>query len=139
MHLDHVDLGGSCSVERFLELPGLVADRGRARPQGLGRAPGGHDRQVGERGHGGRTAREVAATHLGFDAFGQCARARTGGVQRLMLASGTGVQAYKWFSLRDGLTTGTWTARFGVLRDDYTPKPAFAAIQQLIARQTAHT
>jgi len=56
-----------------------------------------------------------------------------------VLASGTGVQAYEWFSLRDGLTTGTWTARFGVLRDDYTPKPAFAAIQQLIANQTAHT
>jgi hypothetical protein len=56
-----------------------------------------------------------------------------------VLASGTGVQAYEWFSLRDGLTTGTWTARFGLLRDDYTPKPAFAAIQQLIADQTAHT
>jgi hypothetical protein len=50
-----------------------------------------------------------------------------------VLASGAGVRAYEWFSLRDGLTTGTWTARFGVLRDDYTPKPAFAAIQQLIA------
>jgi hypothetical protein len=56
-----------------------------------------------------------------------------------VLASGTGVRAYEWFGLRDGLTTGTWTARFGVLRDDYTPKPAFAAIQQVIASQTAHT
>jgi hypothetical protein len=53
-----------------------------------------------------------------------------------VLASGAGVHAYEWFGLRDGLTTATWTARFGVLRDDYTPKPAFAAIQQLIARQT---
>jgi hypothetical protein len=52
-------------------------------------------------------------------------------------ASGAGVRAYEWFALRDGLTTGVWTARFGVLRDDYTPKPAFAAIQQLIASRTA--
>ena len=54
-----------------------------------------------------------------------------------VLASGAGVRAYEWFSLRDGLTSGAWTARFGVLRDDYTPKPAFAAIRQLIADQTA--
>jgi hypothetical protein len=52
-------------------------------------------------------------------------------------ASGTGVRAYEWFTLRGGLTQGTWTARFGVLRDDHTPKPAFTAIQQLIAGQTA--
>jgi hypothetical protein len=56
-----------------------------------------------------------------------------------VLASGAGVRAYEWFALRDGLTTGMWTARFGVLRDDYTPKPAFAAIQQLIASRTAQT
>jgi hypothetical protein len=56
-----------------------------------------------------------------------------------VLASGTGVQAYEWFGLRDGLTTGTWTARFGILRDDYEPKPAFTVIQQLIASQTAQT
>ena len=56
-----------------------------------------------------------------------------------VLASGAGVRAYEWFALRDGLTTATWTARFGVLRDDYTPKPAFAAIQQLIARETTQT
>jgi hypothetical protein len=47
------------------------------------------------------------------------------------------VRAYERFALRDGLTKGTWTARFGVLRDDYTPKPAFTAIRQLIAGQTA--
>ncbi len=56
-----------------------------------------------------------------------------------VLASGMGVRAYEWFGLRDGFTSGAWTARFGVLRDDYTPKPAFAAIQQLIADQTAQT
>lgn len=51
------------------------------------------------------------------------------------IASDAGVQAYEWFGLRDGNTAATWTARFGILRDDYTPKPAFAAIQQIIAGQ----
>ena len=54
-----------------------------------------------------------------------------------MIASGTGVRAYEWFGLRDGLTTATWTARFGILRDDYAPKPAFATLQHLIASHTA--
>jgi hypothetical protein len=53
-----------------------------------------------------------------------------------VLASGAGVGAYEWFGLRDGLTAGPRTARFGILRDDYTPKPAFAAIERLIAAQT---
>ena len=53
-----------------------------------------------------------------------------------MIASGTGVRAYEWFGLRDGLTTASWTARFGVLRGDYAPKPAFAALQRLIASHT---
>jgi hypothetical protein len=56
-----------------------------------------------------------------------------------VLASDTGVRAYEWFGLRDGLTTAPWSARFGILRDDYTPKAAFAAIQHLIAIQTART
>jgi hypothetical protein len=60
-------------------------------------------------------------------------------VANAVIASDTGVQAYEWFSLRDGNTTATWTARFGILRDDYTPKPAFAAIQHLISSQTAQT
>jgi hypothetical protein len=54
-------------------------------------------------------------------------------VAEAVIASGTGVQAYEWFGLRDMLTTASWTARFGVLRDDYAPKPAFAAVQRLIA------
>ena len=32
-----------------------------------------------------------------------------------------------------GLTTAAWFARFGILRDDYTPKPAFTTLQHLIA------
>jgi hypothetical protein len=54
-----------------------------------------------------------------------------------VIASGTGVRAYEWFGLRDGLTTATWTARFGILRDDYAPKPAFATLQHLITSHTA--
>lgn len=50
-----------------------------------------------------------------------------------VIASDAGVQACEWFGLRDGLTTAAWSARFGILRDDYTPKPAFTALQHLIA------
>ena len=50
-----------------------------------------------------------------------------------MIASDAGVQACEWFGLRDGLTTSAWSARFGILRDDYTPKPAFTVLQHLIA------
>ena len=56
-----------------------------------------------------------------------------------MIASDAGVQACEWFGLRDELTTAAWSARFGILRDDYTPKPAFAALQYLIADRTART
>ena len=56
-----------------------------------------------------------------------------------MIASGTGVRAYEWFGLRDGLTTATWTARFGILRDTYAPEPAFATLQHLITSHTART
>jgi hypothetical protein len=58
-------------------------------------------------------------------------------VAAAVLASGAGVAAYEWFGLRDGLTADARTARFGLLRDDYTPKPAFAAVQRLIASQPA--
>ncbi|MGH3503845.1 MAG: hypothetical protein ACRDQA_23560, partial [Nocardioidaceae bacterium] len=47
--------------------------------------------------------------------------------------SALGVTAYEFFGLRDGLTTGSWHTRFGLLRDDYTPKPAFDAVRNLIA------
>ena len=46
-------------------------------------------------------------------------------------ASDVGVQACEWFGLRDELTTAAWSARFGVLRDDYTAKPAFATLQHV--------
>jgi hypothetical protein len=74
----------------------------------IGRPFGSHDRQVGQRGHVGRSAGQVPA-------------------------SDAGIQACEWFGLRDGLTTAAWSARFGILRDDYTPKSAFTTLQHLIA------
>ncbi|WP_063051998.1 hypothetical protein [Nocardia arthritidis] len=52
------------------------------------------------------------------------------------LDSGVGVTAYEFFGLRDGRSDAGWTSRFGLLRDDYTPKPAFHAIRDLIASRS---
>jgi len=50
-------------------------------------------------------------------------------------ASEAGVAAIEWFGLRDGLSAGPWSVRFGILRDDYTAKPAFATLAGIIAGQ----
>jgi hypothetical protein len=50
-----------------------------------------------------------------------------------VIACDAGIQACEWFGLRDELTTATWSARFGILRDDYTPKPAFTTLQHVVA------
>lgn len=52
-------------------------------------------------------------------------------VGEAVLATG-GVSVYEFFSLRDGITDGNWQNGFGLLRDDYTPKPAFDAVRRLI-------
>lgn len=57
-------------------------------------------------------------------------------VARAALGSGAGVAAYEFFGLRDGRTDATWTSRFGLLRDDYTPRPSFRAIRDLIAERS---
>jgi hypothetical protein len=49
-----------------------------------------------------------------------------------------GVTAYELFGLRDGLTAAGWTSRFGILRDDYSRKPAFDAVRKLIAADRDH-
>ena len=54
-------------------------------------------------------------------------------------ASDAGVAALEWFGLRDGLSAGSWSVRFGLLRDDYTPKPAFAAVAAVIAGQAGRS
>jgi hypothetical protein len=47
-----------------------------------------------------------------------------------------GVDALNWFSLRDGNTaSGQLQNGYGLLRDDYAPKPAFAAYRDIIAAQ----
>ena len=49
-----------------------------------------------------------------------------------------GVTDLRWFSLRDANTaSGQLENGYGLLRDDYTPKPAFAAYQQIIAAEGA--
>jgi hypothetical protein len=42
------------------------------------------------------------------------------------------VNVYELFSLRDGISDGNWQNGFGLLHDDYTPKPAYDAVRRLI-------
>ncbi|GAB3391796.1 hypothetical protein GCM10027568_17970 [Humibacter soli] len=42
------------------------------------------------------------------------------------------VSVYELFSLRDGISDGNWQNGFGLLHDDYTPKPAYDAVRRLI-------
>ena len=45
------------------------------------------------------------------------------------------VSDYRWFDLRDHLTSDpNFQRHYGLLRDDYTPKPAFAVYRRLVAR-----
>jgi hypothetical protein len=45
-----------------------------------------------------------------------------------------GVTDYRWFDLRDGDTASpSFQQQYGIMRDDYTPKPAFATYRNLIA------
>ena len=81
---DHVDFRGVCCVEGFLEVLGLGREDGGACLQGLGGAGGGHDRQVGERGHKGGAAGQVAAADLALDALGERGRAVGGNADRLV-------------------------------------------------------
>ena len=44
------------------------------------------------------------------------------------------VTGYRWFDLRDADSAGpSFESRYGLMRDDYTPKPAFLAYRDLIA------
>jgi hypothetical protein len=44
------------------------------------------------------------------------------------------VTDYRWFDLRDHSTASTnFQHHYGLLEDDYTPKPAFAAYGRLVA------
>ncbi|GAA3542751.1 hypothetical protein GCM10022222_28050 [Amycolatopsis ultiminotia] len=48
------------------------------------------------------------------------------------LAAELHVDTYELFGLRDGCTTGPRENRFGLLRDDYRPKPAYHTVRNLI-------
>ncbi|MGW7532349.1 hypothetical protein [Amycolatopsis sp. NPDC054798] len=49
------------------------------------------------------------------------------------LADEVGLDTYEIFGLRDGLSSGPRENRFGLLRDDYSPKPVYATVKQLVA------
>src|SRR5205823_1775457 len=45
------------------------------------------------------------------------------------------VTDYRWFDLRDHLSSDlSFQRHYGLLRDDYTPKPAFGAYRELVRR-----
>ena len=46
-----------------------------------------------------------------------------------------GISDFRWFGLRDNNSAGpTFQSFFGLLDDDYAPKPGFAEYRRLIAR-----
>jgi hypothetical protein len=50
-------------------------------------------------------------------------------------AGNYGVTDYRWFSLRDAdSSSADFQQRYGLMHDDYSPKPAFAVYRDLIAR-----
>lgn len=53
-------------------------------------------------------------------------------VARAVLAADPAIGAYEIFGLRDGTSSGSWQSRFGILRDDYSRKPAFEAVRCLV-------
>lgn len=63
-------------------------------------------------------------------------RALTGFVKALNRYRGAyGITAVNWFGLRDNNSAGTALfSQLGLLRDDYSPKPAFEAYRKLIRR-----
>ena len=45
------------------------------------------------------------------------------------------VTGYRWFDLRDADSSNpSFESQYGLMRDDYAPKPAFDAYRELIAR-----
>lgn len=54
------------------------------------------------------------------------------------VASKYGVTDYRWFDLRDSSTSDqSMESRYGITRDDYSPKPGFFTFRDLIARYGA--
>ncbi len=53
-------------------------------------------------------------------------------VARAVLAADPQIGAYEIFGLRDGTSSATWQGRFGIVRDDYSRKPAFETVRGLV-------
>ncbi len=50
------------------------------------------------------------------------------------------VSDYRWFNLRDGDSTSTnFQTQYGLMTDEYVPKPAFGLYRKLVAQLTVHT
>ena len=61
------------------------------------------------------------------------------GVEAVYRARGTyNVTGYRWFDLRDAdSSSSSFESQYGIMRDDYSPKPAFAVYRQLVAELDA--
>jgi hypothetical protein len=62
------------------------------------------------------------------------------GIEAVYRARSTyNITGYRWFDLRDAdSSSSSFESQYGIMRDDYSPKPAFAAYQQLVAELDAH-
>jgi hypothetical protein len=50
------------------------------------------------------------------------------------------ISDYRWFNLRDGdSTSGNFQTQYGLMTDEYAPKPAFGLYRKLVGRLTART
>ena len=46
-----------------------------------------------------------------------------------------GVTDFRWFDLRDAdSSSSSFESRYGLVRDDYAPKPAFRSYRRIIAK-----
>jgi hypothetical protein len=69
----------------------------------------------------------------GYAAQEQVLRAMIGAVNDYR--GNYGISDYLWFDLRDSISDDPrFEQQYGITRDDYTPKPAFAAYRELIGR-----
>ena len=49
------------------------------------------------------------------------------------------ISDYRWFNLRDGDSTSTnFQTQYGLMTDQYVPKPAFGLYRKLVAHLTVH-
>jgi exo-beta-1,3-glucanase (GH17 family) len=88
------------------------------------------------------SAATITVAETGYPTDATRSEATQASVLRAIIASVQSVQQtygvtdLRWFSLRDANTASLQLENgYGLLHDDYSPKPAFAAYQQIIAAQ----